>query len=1035
MKSAQHARAQRLRTLGWGALVVSSLIVSATAWPLDAAAQDRPGGKGRPAKRSGDGGRMRMGDGDPAPEEEQPTPDEQGAPTVQKKSEPELLVERLADWPALEAKRASVRLAAQPSVAFPLLRDRLLQPGQDWRMVSGVAATLGKIGDLRAIELIEAKLQDRTLFLHSHALLDALIRIDPVGAKQRLLAQLLHPASAVVEEARKRLETRIATVDVATLRDVLDAGGASAREAAIALLVAADPAAARADLIAALRDKSPGVAMTAALGLASDASDGVVAAIRKATLAPVERQVAYAYLALGLRGSRTRQLVLDESDVRFLIGGKGLSNLEMLSQSVAAIVLADAAYHHDVPGLGDELEERVVPALLEVVAGRQYWKDQKYMEPLARERLQRLSGEFGLQTSPEWVGWWDRAKAEFRARRILVSVSEAATSRLVVQLTSPDTGVERTTFVASASSLVAPVPGQRQVLLDTETAARLAQSINVSGILSTPEGRTGPMISRGPVELSIRAGDRERRVRLDPSITGAEVRALLDELHGLRKHFAWQRYRPADRLVELREFVDTTAPLFAAERSQEDRDAALGALIIAALSNDRGDRWNREALDELFALESVRLSDADSDRLLSVLGSRGGLDEVAEGIVLVLARSQRDDVFPILLDFLVEKPSVRSNALFATTLQHATEEQQRSTFEDERVVVRIAALRSLTEGSLGGNTKSVLVKAVKDPVSEVRMEAYKALGRTRTEDAREELERVAAEPSPYRTAAIEGLGYLGGKDSLPTLMVAFSSNDPGVRISALQALGETREPEGLSALVFAMGADPQPLVREMASRALMKIGTDRAADELRKLAIDPAQPSGPRARAVRGMAALSGRRIASDLRRLVEDPARDVADEAALALSRWRDPAAAQHLIDMMRAGRAPARARHGLESISLEEFSSQDFLFLADIYEGWWGEKQEKSPRQWLYEALLLRGKDDQALYNWSEGKAGRGAVPILLETLRADEWYIRRAADLALREILGQKVGDQDPWTPAGEVRKMAEAWEGIWADLAGR
>jgi len=53
----------------------------------------------------------------------------------------------------------------------------------------------------------------------------------------------------------------------------------------------------------------------------------------------------------------------------------------------------------------------------------------------------------------------------------------------------------------------------------------------------------------------------------------------------------------------------------------------------------------------------------------------------------------------------------------------------------------------------------------------------RALGRLRVESARPLLDRLAETPSELRPAAVEALGSLGGRESLPTIMTAYASND------------------------------------------------------------------------------------------------------------------------------------------------------------------------------------------------------------------------------------------------------------------
>jgi hypothetical protein len=168
--------------------------------------------------------------------------------------------------------------------------------------------------------------------------------------------------------------------------------------------------------------------------------------------------------------------------------------------------------------------------------------------------------------------------------------------------------------------------------------------------------------------------------------------------------------------------------------------------------------------------------------------------------------------------------------------------------------------------------------------------------------------------------------------------------------------------------------------------------------------------------------------------RLLADPSEPVADEAALGLARWRDPAAVPRLIAMLEKGRSVQHARQALESISLEAFAQRDPKMLADLYSGWWELSKDRGPKRWLLDALTLSNAEDPVLRAWADGESGRQVVPSLIAALRSEKWSVRRAADLALRDILGKKVGDEDPWTTPGEVARIADAWARIWAEATG-
>jgi hypothetical protein len=137
----------------------------------------------------------------------------------------------------------------------------------------------------------------------------------------------------------------------------------------------------------------------------------------------------------------------------------------------------------------------------------------------------------------------------------------------------------------------------------------------------------------------------------------------------------------------------------------------------------------------------------------------------------------------------------------------------------------------------------------------------------------------------------------------------------------------------------------------------------------------------------------------------------------------------------MLDAGRDVQRARRALESISLEAFDQDDAKVLAALYSGWFEVAEEVGPRGWLADALLRRGVTSDLLPRYARGETGREIVPLLLDALDSEEWFLRRAADLALRDVLNRKVGDQDWWTPPGEQARMKREWNTIWGEILGR
>ncbi|MCE9634409.1 MAG: HEAT repeat domain-containing protein [Planctomycetes bacterium] len=993
---------------------------------------DSSGGKSGGGSGGKSGPRLRMGDLPEDAKPKEPVPEAPKTEDRPKRSDTEEWMLQLAKWPSAEAKQASIRLAGQPKDSFGPLVAILTAKGADWRVVCGAASTLGKIGDVRALESLLPKLQDRTLFQHAGDLLDAIVRIDPAGAKARLLGQLLHPSSAVVTEAAARLMPRVGVPDAPAIRDVLEAGGPAARAAAVELLVKADPATARTSLVGALRDPIPEVSFAAAKGLASDDSPEVDDLLKRAAASPVDRQIAYAYVALALRGERTGRRTVDDAGVRMLLGGRGLSGVDPLSKAAAACVLADVGYFHDVPLLDDPLDQRIVPELIDVVAGRSFWPDLKTFQALAQRRLQRLTGRSSATTAQEWIAWWQQSANTFHARRVLLEIAEDQRDSFSVTLRGAKApGAEGTTFAASPAGIVYASPDDFVVMLGATDAQSLASAVNASGILRSGDAGA-PVEGLAPLEAVVRSGRRERRISLGSETSIPGMREVLAETSRLRTKYSWQRYRTQTQALDLPSFVALMGPKFADDRSPADRDATRAELITTAIDDARGEAWNLRALEELRTIPDLAtvLGDEGVRRLLGRLGRSESVHPISEGIVLALAKANRSDAHPLLLDFLLTRVSPRTHDLMTQVFRDCSEASVNAGLKDERAPVRRAALASLGEASSRVVAEVAAKKALEDTDLGVRREGVRALGRLRCEWARGDLEGMADKPGDLRGAAVEALGRLGGKRALPALMSAFSADDPGLRVAAIEALGATGEPEALSAIAIAMTLDPAAMVREVASRVLVGLGTDRAAAELRRLALDRGQPAGPRARAIGGLVLLAGKDAARDLARLVDDPADEVADTAAVELARWRDGTAVPRLLKMLEGGRQTRAVRTALEGISLETFAPDDAQLVASLYAGWWETSRDRGPRGWLVDALVLQGIDDPALRDWEAARATRDAVPSLLKGLRTDSWAVRRASDLALREIVQRSFGDMEAFTTPSEAARIAAGWEDWWA-----
>src|SRR5204862_7621030 len=87
-----------------------------------------------------------------------------------------------------------------------------------------------------------------------------------------------------------------------------------------------------------------------------------------------------------------------------------------------------------------------------------------------------------------------------------------------------------------------------------------------------------------------------------------------------------------------------------------------------------------------------------------------------------------------------------------------------------RADVRLAAPAAATQDRAGAAGVATIGKLLDDKDRTVAAEAVRALGRMHDESSRAQIEKLAGTPGDLRTASVEALGLLGGKQSLGTIM-------------------------------------------------------------------------------------------------------------------------------------------------------------------------------------------------------------------------------------------------------------------------
>jgi AAA family ATP:ADP antiporter len=238
-----------------------------------------------------------------------------------------------------------------------------------------------------------------------------------------------------------------------------------------------------------------------------------------------------------------------------------------------------------------------------------------------------------------------------------------------------------------------------------------------------------------------------------------------------------------------------------------DDDPAVRRLAVHAL----GDFGLEAAETALFRA----LEDQDAAVRAEALESLGGLGDSA-GI-----RAARQRLFD-------SDSAVRLAALAVLTRAGALPD--RALLADDDATVRSQAAALLLDQD--SEAKQTLIKAARDPRSEVRASALRGIAAVRARGAYSTaLEALTDPEAEVRAEAMRAIAATAPKDAVASLSDALADGDPRVRAAAVDGLAEVGAPacEAVSKALF----DDR---REEALAALERLPLDGAADQLRRFA-------------------------------------------------------------------------------------------------------------------------------------------------------------------------------------------------------
>ncbi|SDW69166.1 HEAT repeat domain-containing protein [Nitrosomonas oligotropha] len=276
------------------------------------------------------------------------------------------------------------------------------------------------------------------------------------------------------------------------------------------------------------------------------------------------------------------------------------------------------------------------------------------------------------------------------------------------------------------------------------------------------------------------------------------------------------------------------------------------------------------------------------------------------------------------------------------------------------------------------STLQILIDALKDGDSSVRMSAANALGKIGDKAAVNALiHSLKDENSAVRSRAASALGEIGDKAAVDSLIHSLKDEDSIARWTAAEALGEIGDRAAVDPLIHSL-KDENSAVRWTAAEALEIIGDKAAVDPLIHSLKD--ENSIVRWTAARALEKIGDKAAVDPLLHAFKDENSDARQTATKALGEIGDKAAVDPLIHALKDEDSVVRwtAAKALERI---------------------GDKAAVEP---LIHAL----KDENSVVRWAAAKAlgkigDKAAVDTLIHALQDEDSFVRKIAVQAIEEI----------------------------------
>jgi HEAT repeat protein len=949
------------------------------------------------------------------------------------------LVQGLSTWPAQSGVKAAESLLLKGSEAVPAL-VRALQ-GKESAVKPGAAWVLGRVGEPAHVRMILSEAAERRSGSHLEAFFEAAYELDPAVSKRWLFSFLVLERPVFRGRATDFLAGVLGPEDRPEVEKLLASSKSGVEVAGLVLLSRLDPVAAREHLLAALADPIADVARRASQLLAQDGDPSLLARLNALAREGDARTRAYATLAIVEASRASRESAFEPATVSDLATRRGIHHPDKLSRGAAAVGLVFGGLESDDPAVADLLDRTVVDVLVDTVGG-DHFRDFSSLSDPVFAALRRLSGLDLAPSARAWALWWQEQRGKFRARRLLSGVAEEDLlhARVTFDVVDADGRRRRTTFVSEGGdrvegAYVVPPPAFRALVDGLEEAGIFREKDDARTVAEEHLAvRVGVWNQEKRVVLE------PSRDEARHAVLSARLRALEEtnrwqrfrDLDQWPDAEAWwahhaQVFATADPETRRRELVRAAARSFDDLATASARAEALD--VLERGTSDLADDDAASLLAGVAASPAVGETEERALRLVARLGREG----LREPLLEALAAARAPAAFDLLSEVLAEAGPMRLREGFADprpAVRAASAAAVARTLDGP--LSRDATARRRLSDLLTGGLRALL----EDPDSATRVRAAAALGLLGDETALARLETLYGEgDDASKVAVAEALGRIGGVETHPLLVRILAEGGPGaapIRAAAVRALAQTKHPNAIRLLVHYLVTDPDESVRDVAARSLADIGDEEARLALVDLLASAETGAERRVRVARALAAFEGPKVPETLARFLEDKNQGVVDEAALGLARHREASVVPWLVAILRRPEEPSRGRalDALRELTSTTPAVVGYEAAAEEYEVWHRTRRQGNDRSWFRDAVGKRGYDATSLEAYVRGERDLGAVPVLLRTIRDDDPVVRANSDLALRRVTGRSFGPVERTTPREEAARIADRWSDWWA-----